>query len=335
MTNPRATLIRPNPMSRSGRAARLAAGVLLGGVALAACSTGTQTTALSGKTPGATASAKGAAGGSAKSRSGASSPSGLPAELASAYVKTVADRSSKFSLTFTETGASPSPITFSMSGESDFGNQSAEMTMNFANLLPASSSSIPASDLEFHMLAVGGKLYMEMPPALAEALNNGNQSVKPWIEMDLAPLESNSNKNAEPRMGFNPTAFLSVLTSQAESVTKVGTATIQGVKTTEYKATFNLTKLNAILSPALRSDLTSAEKLIGTNSITEYVWLDSSGLVRQMESSLAIPVPNGTETTTTKINFYDYGVAVHITPPPASEVSQLPSLTNLDQLFGN
>ena len=96
----------------------------------------------------------------------------------------------------------------------------------------------------------------------------------------------------------------------------VGAARISGVQTTEYQGSWSNTPGNVGPSGSQGSDVID-------------VWTDGSGLVRQ--ARFAIEMAAGAESPdfngTITIDFTDYGQPVTIKPPPAGEVTEIPSLT--------
>jgi len=69
----------------------------------------------------------------------------------------------------------------------------------------------------------------------------------------------------------------------------------------------------------------------GSAAIPVKVWIDSEDLVRRELLSLTLPggsgAPAGTSITLTT-DFYDFGVPVHVSAPPAAEIASLSQLNN-------
>ena len=52
-------------------------------------------------------------------------------------------------------------------------------------------------------------------------------------------------------------------------------------------------------------------------------WIDAQGRLRAEQYSIDSAAYSGV--LSTRIELYDFGVAVHVTPPPASQTSELPT----------
>lgn len=106
----------------------------------------------------------------------------------------------------------------------------------------------------------------------------------------------------------------------ATDVQKVGTATINGVSTTEVKGTVPISEALAKLPAALRSKVGQSFQQQGISQFQFQVWIDGQNNVRKSIYSYAGKASTVTSTTTiTSINR-----PVTISIPPSSQVSQLP-----------
>jgi hypothetical protein len=72
-----------------------------------------------------------------------------------------------------------------------------------------------------------------------------------------------------------------------------------------------------------KASLEALGKLYGAGAIPVDVWVDAHQLVRQEKLTLAVPggtgAPGGTHLVITT-DFYDFGVPVRVSAPPASQV---------------
>lgn len=138
--------------------------------------------------------------------------------------------------------------------------------------------------------------------------------------------------------GGNPTQSLALLVQSGNQVAKVGPVILDGVTTTEYRVLVDLNRSWAdhpnglTISPAALRDY---EQLIGTSTLPAKAWIDQQGRLRQFVldmplSSSALDkmglkgAPKGVQETLT-MGLSNYGVAVSVVPPPASEVKPLPA----------
>ena len=130
------------------------------------------------------------------------------------------------------------------------------------------------------------------------------------------------------------TQLFSYLQSVSTSgITTVGPATIEGVPTTEYKATVDLTKAADQKSPAAQAALKSLEAPLNATTMPVQVWLDGHGRVRQVTNLLQVTtnsqsngsttVPAASGSVSTTVDYYDFGTPVTVQPPPASQVDDV------------
>jgi hypothetical protein len=119
----------------------------------------------------------------------------------------------------------------------------------------------------------------------------------------------------------NPADFLDSLHGIAD-IREVGHERIRDVDTTEYDGTIDLGKAIDRAGPDARSRLEKALSVMEA-SVPVKVWVDGDGLPRRMQ--IAVDVQKMSMTMT--MEFYDYGVAADVAPPPADQVGDLSSLT--------
>lgn len=78
-------------------------------------------------------------------------------------------------------------------------------------------------------------------------------------------------------------------------------------------------KQAAQIPGADRSGVAALAKIFGAAAIPVDVWVDGQNLVRQ--ETLTLPIPGGTGAhLVLTIDFYDFGVPVRVSAPPASQV---------------
>lgn len=173
-----------------------------------------------------------------------------------------------------------------------------------------------------------GMLYQKLPPSQRKELGHG----KPWVKLDLTALSGKqSGQMQDPAQSFD---YLKGL--DGKDVTKVGTETVDGAKTTHYRLTLDVAKLvqgKGKLGEQMKQQL--------GKHIPVDAWLDGDGRVRQEkvaltvkpESSSADPTAsgspgsdsqkNGPIKTSTTVKFSDFGTDVKVTAPPASDTTDL------------
>jgi len=244
--------------------------------------------------------------------------------VASAASKTAGVETVQFHMDLAETVGPIGPLKFTADGASDNTTHSADMTIDLASIASLAGSQAGTPDQwNAHVVLDGGGaspvLYMQLP-ALDQYLNG-----KTWVKADLGALAQKQgidlNQLFQAAGNEDPTRALQMLESVG-NVSKVGTATIDGVDTTEYSGTIDVQKAAAALGP-------SYEKLLNGSKVTSIpvdVWIGSDGLVRRLHEHLSYDV-NGTQATTDlTMNLNDFGSPVTITTPPADQVVDLSQL---------
>ena len=131
----------------------------------------------------------------------------------------------------------------------------------------------------------------------------------------LGPLDGGSG---------DPADLLASLTAASSSVTKLGPSIIRGVPVTGFALKIDPAKAGAKVPGADRAAVEAFLKSFDAAEIPVDVWVDGQNLVRRERLSLAMPggsgAPGGTKLTWTT-DFYDFGVPVRVSAPPASQVA--------------
>lgn len=124
----------------------------------------------------------------------------------------------------------------------------------------------------------------------------------------------------------NPADLLASLTAISGNVTKRGTATVRGIPVTEFRVNVDLAKAAARLPGRERASFRDFASSLGTGDIPVDVWVDSQNLVRRIQVSLHPPADMGAPKGTTIVqvtDFYDFGVPVRVSAPPAAQVASM------------
>ena len=168
-----------------------------------------------------------------------------------------------------------------------------------------------------------------------------------WMK---APATASGSGGLTSGSGYDAGEVLGFLKSvSAKGVTDLGAATVRATSTTHYRATLDLAKVAAAAGAATGSgssssaDLGSMMKSTGLTSMPMDVYVDGQHHVRRVamtmtmggaatgSSAPANPLtgsgtPSGQFTMT--MDFYDFGVPVHVTAPPADQIVDSSSLLN-------
>ena len=160
--------------------------------------------------------------------------------------------------------------------------------------------------------------YEEIYDGDVEYFNWGN--LVDWVPKDkpwLRSTESDDPFDPEARALQDPTRLLHFLRLTSTDVRKAGTEDVDGVQTTHYEGTLDLQKIvdqaPADQRSSLQEDLDFIKQDMAT-TISYGLWVDASEITRR----LRIDDASGSSSET--IDFFDYGVAVDVQPPPESEV---------------
>jgi hypothetical protein len=148
---------------------------------------------------------------------------------------------------------------------------------------------------------------------------------KPWVTASIAQLSSSVGVSLGSLLqnleSSNPLDQAKLFTA-SKNAHLVGTATLHGVKTTEYAGTYLPKDALAGLTPKLRKLMGPTLKSLGANPVQFEVWVDANHLVRQAEDTDNV---HG-QTVTTELDVTSVNKAVHIKLPPAGQVAPLPKI---------
>ena len=217
--------------------------------------------------------------------------------VSQAAAQSVSQKTAKLAMTETLTvpGAQGGSIAINATGAIDFVKKVFEVKADFPAAMGISGS--------MEMILSGKTVYMKLP----EALRAQAGFPKPWLGMKVSGL---SNSSLGASSFADPSGTFEALRSLSSSVTKVGTATVRGVETTEYAVTLDMSKIAAKVPDALRANV-SGLKFDHMN-----VFISDDKLVRRETFSLSIA--GGSINAAADI--YDYGSPVNVSVPPASQV---------------
>ncbi|MFV8186528.1 MULTISPECIES: DUF1396 domain-containing protein [unclassified Streptomyces] len=151
---------------------------------------------------------------------------------------------------------------------------------------------------------------------------------KSWIKFDMSAAGADKALNTDElgagQTGKNPASDSTFLTG-SKDVKKVGTETVEGVKTTHYKGTVTLADLKSSFkddSKAVREQreksLQEYEKM-GIDSMTMDMWIDGADHTKQFR--MRGDADKGPMDVT--ITFLDYNKPVTVTAPPAKDTADL------------
>lgn len=181
--------------------------------------------------------------------------------------------------------------------------------------LKAAGITVPGG---MQTLLTGNAVYLQMK-TLQQV------SGKPWVKLSFSSMKGKTGVSLAPLVhqleGSNPLAQTQMLPA-ASGVHRVGTATINGVATTEYAGTLDVGKSLAKLDPSLRKLVGPALQQTGVTTSRFHVWVDAQHQVRKLaQTEVGSNTNISTVMTITAIN-----QPVHVQAPPASQVASLPGM---------
>jgi hypothetical protein len=149
------------------------------------------------------------------------------------------------------------------------------------------------------------------------------QTGKPWIEIPASEMSKVSGASFSQLLqnGSNDPLVQAQMLASSTDVKKVGTATINGVPTTEYTGTYPISAGLAKLPAASRSKIASQLQQMGLTTEHFTVWLDDQQQVRKVVNSA-----RGTsESVASTIVVTSVNQPVSVPVPSAAQVATVPA----------
>lgn len=243
----------------------------------------------------------------------ATSGGGLPASVAAA-ARGTAVRTARIAETTTMQMSGMS-ISYTATGEFDFGHARGMLGMQ----APFGTT----------MLFLPPKTYVKVPAGAGSALPKG----KTWVALDTNGLGGSAVPGLGTFGASSPAGLLTSLTTISGSVKKLGSGSVRGVAVAGYRVIIDPRKAAtaAKLNAAERASYQQFLAGLGAGAISADVWVDGGNLVRRVTFSVRPPAAlsaglggTGTATQVTEsTDFYDFGVPVNVSPPPAAQVASM------------
>jgi hypothetical protein len=181
-----------------------------------------------------------------------------------------------------------------------------DMTMQSAQFSQLGTDSV-------HMMMSGTTMYMNVGSAGAAQMGG-----KHWMKMDFTSLGAAGKTMAEQlnkSSGNDPFTQVKLFT-QSPDIHRVGQETVDGVQTTHYAGTVDISKLSATGDSNLKSVVEQDAKL-GLTSMNLDLWIDGQNRPVRMHQSTPATASVSIDATA---DYTGYSSApVTITPPPASD----------------
>ena len=203
-------------------------------------------------------------------------------------------------------------------GAMDYRLRRGWLLMDFSQLaaLTPSAPNLP----RMKMLFEDTTIWMRVPPVLLEATGG-----KPWARSRLRGSPNAFGGMQEP----DPSQMLDSLRGISGSVREIGQTRVRGVETTRYGTEVSLAKALGESPPAQRKTAKAALKMFGDHEkIPVDVYIDDAGRVRRMDMDYKLRSAGVNFEAKMKLELFDFGTRVAFTRPPASQVTELSSLTD-------
>jgi hypothetical protein len=179
------------------------------------------------------------------------------------------------------------------------------------------SGNVAGQQLNLELMYVGGTMYLQIP---------GISQVEPgrsWVSLDLSSIANQSGGGGAGALGSggNPTATLQLLAQQGNTVTPIGSSTVDGVDVQGYQVTLSRAAIEAELAKAnLPSWMRQAASNVNIGDTSYKVYVDGHGLLRREAISMQIGVSSQQAAVSVQMDFTDYGAPVNVQAPPADQV---------------
>ncbi len=139
------------------------------------------------------------------------------------------------------------------------------------------------------------------------------------------------NALLSPFGGTDPADLLASLTAVSSNVSNLGATTVGGVPVTHLRLDVDPAKAASRVPRGQRAGFRAFAASLGAATIPVDVWVDQQNRVRRIRWSPHLPggmgAPAATRFTQTA-DFYDFGVAVRVSAPPAGQVTSISQLGN-------
>ncbi|MFI7402616.1 DUF1396 domain-containing protein [Streptomyces sp. NPDC049541] len=212
------------------------------------------------------------------------------------------------------------------------GRVTAEAAMSMKPLAMSMKMTAPdqATEGPVEIRLVGKAMYIGGNASMAKEMDG-----KSWIKLDMSALGGGKGLNADQlgagQANQNPAANSTFLTG-SKNVKKVGTETVEGVKTTHYEGKVTVAELKASLKEKDKTvnttvreqrekSLDQFEKM-GVDAFTMDMWIDGDDHTKQFR--MRGEADKGPLDLT--FTFLDINKPVQVTAPPAKDTADLAAM---------
>lgn len=148
---------------------------------------------------------------------------------------------------------------------------------------------------------------------------------KPWVVFPFSALKKSVGASFGPLIrelqSNNPLAMAQLLPASA-NVREIGSATVNGIPTTEYAGTYSVAAALAKLGAGFRKTLEPTLKASGLKTASFHVWVDGQGQIRKLVEHEG----GGDYQVDSTVVITSINQPVRISAPPASQVATFPGI---------
>jgi hypothetical protein len=167
-------------------------------------------------------------------------------------------------------------------------------------------------------ILLGDYFYAKVPQQLSQFTGG-----KPWVKFSVSQASQQAGVNLDGVIKrANPAEQTKIFTGSKDA-RRVGTESIDGVKTTHYAGTLTPEQAGK-LDPKAQQAFKQFYQKSGTNKVTFDLWVGKDSLPRKLVTKVA--ADKGTASST--MIFSDYNKSFSVSAPPASEVADGNQLKN-------
>ena len=167
-------------------------------------------------------------------------------------------------------------------------------------------------------ILLGDYFYAKVPQQLAQFTGG-----KPWVKFSVSQAGRQAGIDLDSVVKrANPAEQTKIFTGSKDA-RRVGTESIDGVKTTHYEGTLTPEQAGK-LDPKAQQAFKQFYQRSGSNKVTFDLWVGKDSLPRKLVTKIVADKGAGSST----MIFSDYNKSFSVNPPPASEVADGNQLKN-------
>lgn len=172
--------------------------------------------------------------------------------------------------------------------------------------------------LDEHAVYTHGIAYEKLPDQVRSRMHVNT----PWVSIDMNKAvkaqTGSSLAQLQQQQPENPLDQLSYLRSVSSKITKDGTETVDGAKTTHYRAQIDLNRQKTEAAGRLA-------KVLGSHNLPVQVWIDEQGRLRKMqvEEKIHQPTTGASVTVSMQLRLSDFGTRVSVQPPAKDQTTDV------------